>query len=67
MTDRLERLNRIAASIDLLVEHKPTRRVRGWPEKSQKPYGIYFTDGSHIASFADLDKLERNLRARAGC
>lgn len=61
------KLHKLAENNGYIVEYKPTRRVRGWPEKSQKPFGLYYTDGTHIASFATEEALERNLRGRAGC
>lgn len=62
-TKRINELNAIAKESGYFVEYKPTRYVRGWPEESQKPYGIY-CGAKFIASFADLDTLERNLRGR---
>jgi hypothetical protein len=64
----LENLNAIAADISLTIEYRPTRRRRGWPEPSAKPWGLYWLDGGRlVAAFATADLLERNLRARAGC
>lgn len=63
---RLDRAQRVAATYGYGVTHKPTRKVRGWPVASAKPYQLT-RDGCHLASFATLDALEINLRARAGC
>lgn len=52
------------------VAYKPTRRVRGWPMPSTKPFALYLIHQSgtwsYLASFATLTQLERNFRARAG-
>ena len=61
------KLHAIAADAGYRLDHIPTRRVRGWPEPSRKPFHLAFADGTHIASFATVEKLEDNLRARAGC
>jgi len=37
------------------IEHKPTKRVRGWPTKSQKPYSVYQGD-KYCASFVTRAK-----------
>jgi hypothetical protein len=62
-----QKLRDIGATCGYLLDHKATRRVRGWPEKSRKPWHILYGDGTLCASFATLDQLEKNLRARAGC
>lgn len=52
------------------IEYRPTVRVRGWPNKSARPFALYLAHASgawdHLCSFATVDGLERNLRARAG-
>jgi hypothetical protein len=63
----VQKLRDIAAGIGLHIEHKATRRVRGWPEKSRKPWSLRYGDGTLLCSFARLEQLERNLRGRAGC
>jgi hypothetical protein len=63
----VQKLRDIAAEIGLSVEYKPTRKRRGWPEKSLKPWSLRYGDGTLVCAFAKLDKLERNLRGRAGC
>lgn len=62
-----QKLRDIGATCGYLLDHKATRRVRGWPEPSKKPWHILYSDGTLCASFATLDKLERNLRGRRGC
>lgn len=42
-------------------------QVRHNAEAPSKPYSLKCDDGGHIASFATLDQLESNLRARNGC
>jgi hypothetical protein len=61
------KLQAIADRAGYHLEFRPTIRVRGWPQKSEKPYALFHADWSHIASFKTLDALERNLRNRAGC
>lgn len=61
------KLHQIAESAGYWLEYRPMVRRRGWPTPSSKPWGLYFMDGSHCASFATLKSLENNLRARAGC
>jgi hypothetical protein len=63
----LQKLRDIAAEIGLYLVFVGTRRVRGWPEKSKKPWSLRYTDGTLLASFATLAQLETNLRGRAGC
>lgn len=60
-------LRAIAADIGLYIFYKPVRHQRGWPRKSARPFGLYYKDGTLLATFPSLDGLERNLRARAGC
>jgi hypothetical protein len=62
-----EKLCDIAAGIDLIIEHKAMRRVRGWPAPSQKPWSLRYRGGELLCAFRSLDQLERNLRGRAGC
>jgi len=61
------KIQTLAAATGYHVEHRPTVRVRGWPQKSEKPYALFSADWKHICSFKTIDALERNLRARAGC
>jgi len=63
----LQKLRDIAHEIGLMIEYKETLRVRGWPQKSSKPWSLRYSDGTLLCSFATLAQLERNLRARAGC
>jgi hypothetical protein len=63
----VQKLRDIAAEIGLSIEHQATRRVRGWPQKSLKPWSLRYGDGTLLCAFAKLDHLERNLRGRAGC
>lgn len=63
----VQKLRDIAATCGYLVEYQGTRRVRGWPERSSKPWSIRYGDGTLCAAFAKLDQLERNLRGRCGC
>lgn len=76
MTAISNRLDRITRETGYLVGYKPTRRVRGWPEMSRKPFQLYqrFTHPAsgkeswvYVASFATVEKLEINWRGRAGC
>ena len=62
-----QKLRDIAATCGYRVDHIATRRVRGWPEKSKKPWHILYGDGTLCASFATLDSMEKNLRGRCGC
>lgn len=62
-----QKLRDIAATCGYTLDHKPTRRVRGWPEKSKKPWHILYSDGTLCASFATFRAFERNLRGRCGC
>ncbi len=49
------------------LEHRPARRVRGWPTVSRKPYLLYSkTTGKFLAAFATPQLMERNLRRRVG-
>ena len=64
---KFDRVSKLARDTGYNVEFRPTRYVRGWPGPSTKPYLLQYSDGSHIAAFADLAKLETNLRGRAGC
>lgn len=74
--DRVERewlseLQSLALRNGYAVEFSGRRRQRknGWPVDSAKPFALYITGGrprAHIASFATMEQLERNLRARAG-
>lgn len=57
----------LARTCGYFIEYRPIKYVKGWPQKSTRPYLLQYDDGSHLASFASLTKLERNLRARAGC
>lgn len=63
----VQKLRDIAAEIFLFVEYQPTRRVRGWPVKSEKPWSLRYTDGTLLCAFRTLEQLEKNLRGRAGC
>lgn len=63
----LQKLRDIAAEIGLNIEYQPSRRVRGWPQKSAKPWSLRYGDWTLLCAFATLEQLERNLRARAGC
>jgi hypothetical protein len=62
-----QKLRDIAAGIGLMIEHNAVRRVRGWPEKSKKPWSLRYGDGTLLCAFRTLEQLERNLRGRAGC
>jgi hypothetical protein len=63
----VQKLRDIAAEIGLYLEFKPTRGVRGWPIKSEKPWSLRCGDGTLLCAFHTLEQLERNLRNRAGC
>jgi hypothetical protein len=52
-TPRFNALRDLATEKGFFVEHKATRRVRGWPEASAKPYQLS-RDGKHRASFATI-------------
>jgi hypothetical protein len=67
----LAALQELATRHGYAVEYRPIVRVRGWLNPSAKPFALYtycggVRGGAHLASFATLDALERNLRARAG-
>lgn len=64
---KFDRIAKLAHEANYAVDFKPTKWVRGWPQASTKPYLLRHSDGSHIAAFATLEKLEANLRGRAGC
>jgi len=49
------------------MEFKPTKYVRGWPQASLRPYLLQHGDGSHIAAFSTIGKLELNWRGRCAC
>jgi aryl-alcohol dehydrogenase-like predicted oxidoreductase len=59
------RLQEVANSAGYSIEVKALRHVRGWPTRSTKPFQLWLGD-SFIASFATIEQLERNFRARAG-
>lgn len=61
------KLHTIANETGYQLEYRRTVRRGGWPTPSQKPFGLYYSDGSHCASYATLAALENALRARAGC
>lgn len=63
----VQKLRDIAGDIGMMIEHKATRKVRGWPQRSLKPWSLRYGDGTLCVAFANLDQLERSLRARAGC
>lgn len=65
----LQKLRDIAAEIGLNIEYQPMRlrRVRGWPQRSAKPWSLRYGDWTLLCAFATLEQLERNLRGRAGC
>lgn len=48
------------------IEYRPLTYVKRWPTKSTRPWLLHIANGGYLASFATLDRLERNLRARAG-
>ncbi len=60
------KLEAIASEIGLSIDYKATRKVRGWPQKSSKPWSLRYKGGALLCAFAKLDQLERNLRGRAG-
>lgn len=60
------KLKEIAERNGYHLEHKPTVYRRGWPQKSTKPFALYFSDGGFCASYPTCTALERALRARAG-
>lgn len=62
-----QKLRDIGATYGYMLDYKATRRVRGWPQKSLKPWHILYGDGTLVASFATLGKLESNLRNRCAC
>lgn len=62
-----QKLRDIGATCGYTLDHKATRRVRGWPVKSEKPWHILYGDGTLVASFRTLDALEKNLRGRCAC
>lgn len=64
---KLRRIVQLVIDTDYEVEHRPTVRVRGWPTPSAKPFALYLKGGKHLASFATVEGLERNVRARLGC
>ena len=57
----------IAERAGYFAEYRPTRRVRGWPTPSARPYQLSYKDGTFLTAFATLEALERAVRARAGC
>lgn len=63
----VQKLRDIAAGIGLSVEFKPTKHVRGWPFKSEKPWSLHYGDDTLLCAFRTLAQLEKNLRGRAGC
>jgi hypothetical protein len=63
----VQKLRDIAAEIGLAIEYKATVRVKGWPNKSAKPWSLRYSDWTLLCAFRTLKQLERNLRARAGC
>lgn len=63
---KLNRIAKFAESANYRVEFRGTVYVRNWPQASSKPYHLAHADGSHIAAFATLEALEKNLRARIG-
>lgn len=64
---KFDRIVKLARDTNYNVEFRATKYVRGWPQASTKPYLLQHGDGSHIAAFATLEKLETNLRGRNGC
>ncbi len=60
----LTRAQVLAESANYRVEFRGTKYVKGWPTASTKPYLLQYADGSHIAAFAELESLVKNLRGR---
>jgi hypothetical protein len=57
-TDRLE-------ASEWRVAYVPTRRVRGWPEASSKPFHL-LNQGDFVAAYATYEALRNGLSAYAG-